>query len=105
MDQDWNTVVIYGNQKHNKPKPKPKQNSTISGEENDSVTVKRITRQTAVMIRNGRIARGFRTQKDLAHATGLSVKVINEYEAGRAIIDNSILQRLRNVLNMKIPVK
>lgn len=104
MDQDWNTVIIYGNQhKHNKPKPK--QNSTISGEENDSVTVKRITRQTAAIIRNGRIARGFRTQKDLANATGISVKVINEYEAGRAIIDQSILQRLRNVLNIKIPVK
>ena len=103
MDQDWNTVIIYGNQKHNRPKPK--QNSTISGEENNTVTVKRITRQTAAIIRNGRIARGFRTQKDLANATGISVKVINEYESGRAIIDNSILQRLRNTLNIKIPVK
>ena len=103
MDQDWNTVIIYGNQKHNKPKPKHTQTNKINEDENNSVTVKRISRETAAIIRNGRISRGFRTQKDLANATGISVKVINDYEAGRAIIDNSILQRLRNTLNIKIP--
>lgn len=103
MDQDWNTVIIYGNQKYNNNKPKAKKNIT-EPEEEKGVTVKKISRETAAIIRNARIARGFRTQKDLANATGISVKVINEYEAGRAIIDNSILQRLRKTLNIKISV-
>lgn len=104
MDQDWNTVIIYGNQ--NKKHFKNKQSNTnnkrsLNEEEEDSL--KRISRETATIIRNARIARGFRTQKDLANATGISVKVINQYEAGGVIVDNSILQILRRILRVKIP--
>lgn len=99
MDQDWNTVIIYGNQ--SKHKNNNKQKSKRPDDENVE-NVKRISRDTAAIIRNARIARGYRTQKDLANATGISVKVINQYEAGGVIINNTILQKLRNILNIKI---
>ena len=110
MDQDWQTIVIYGNRGKNGTN-----NGTNHGtnhgtgtgkkrgsDDAETKVVKRISRDTATVIRNARIARGFRTQKDLAVATGISAKVINQYEAGGAIIDHAILQRLRKTLNVKI---
>ena len=63
---------------------------------------KKVPLSTANMIQQGRIAKGFRTQKDLAAAIGVNVSIINSYESGRAIPDHAILQRLRRVLGVKL---
>jgi putative transcription factor len=54
------------------------------------------------MIQQGRIAKGFKTQKDLAIAVGVNVSVIGSYESGRAIPDPAVLQKLRKVLGVKL---
>jgi putative transcription factor len=51
----------------------------------------------AKAIQNGRIAKGFKTQKDLAVAIGVPANIINSYESGKAI-----LQKLRRVLGVKL---
>jgi putative transcription factor len=56
----------------------------------------------AKAIQNGRIAKGFKTQKDLAVAIGVPANIINSYESGKAIPDNAILQKLRRVLGVKL---
>ena len=56
----------------------------------------------AKMIQQGRIAKGFKTQKDLAIAVGVNASIIGAYESGRAIPDPVVLQKLRRVLGVKL---
>lgn len=54
------------------------------------------------MIQQGRIAKGFETQRDLAVAIGVTTSIINAYESGRSIPDPFVLQKLRKVLGIKL---
>jgi transcriptional regulator with XRE-family HTH domain len=56
----------------------------------------------AKTIQMGRVAKGFKTQKELANATGISQNLISAYESGKAIPDNKTLQKLRRTLGVKI---
>jgi putative transcription factor len=56
----------------------------------------------AKTIQQARIAKGFKTQKDLATAIGVPANVINSYESGKAIPDNAVLQKLRKVLGVRL---
>ncbi|RPH12741.1 MAG: XRE family transcriptional regulator [Alteromonadaceae bacterium TMED7] len=53
-------------------------------------------------IQQARIAKGFKTQKDLAVAVGVPANIINSYESGKAMPDNTVLQKLRKVLGVRL---
>jgi putative transcription factor len=101
--QDWKPIVIHG--KVAKPSPQPHREVTKEQklDREELGTHMKVSLSMAKMIQQGRIAKGFKTQKDLANAVGVNVSIINAYESGRAIPDTTILQKMRRVLGIKIP--
>ena len=103
--QDWKPVVIHGksapaSQKIARPHREVTKAQKLDREELGPHT--KVSLSTAKMIQQGRIAKGFKTQKDLAHAIGVNASIINAYESGRAIPDVQIMQKLRKVLGVKL---
>jgi putative transcription factor len=102
--QDWNPVVIHG-EKHSVSRPARPHREVTKEQKLDQTelgTHKKVGLTMAKAIQNGRIAKGFKTQKDLAVAIGVPANIINSYESGKAIPDNAILQKLRRVLGVKL---
>jgi putative transcription factor len=104
--QDWNPIVIHGkaatpvnrgsiSKHHERTKQQKIEDEEIG-------THNKVSLSTAKMIQQGRIARGFKTQKELANAVGVNASIINAYESGRAIPDVQIMQKLRRVLGVKL---
>ena len=103
--QDWNPIVIHGkaapsNQRPPQPHREVTKDQKLDREELG--THNKVSLSTAKMIQQGRIAKGFKTQKDLAIAVGVNVSIISSYESGRAIPDPGVLQKLRRVLGVKL---
>ena len=65
-------------------------------------TLDKVSLTLAVTIQRARIAKGFRTQKELANAVGVRVDIINGYESGKIIPDNVVMQKLRRVLGVRL---
>jgi len=102
--QDWKPVVIHG-AKHNVSRPTQPHLEVTKEQKLDREelgTHKTVSLSMAKMIQQGRIAKGFKTQKDLAIAVGVNASIINSYESGRAIPDPNVLQKLRRVLGVKL---
>ena len=102
--QDWNPVIIHGKAAPTKqPPPKHYERTKEQKLEDEELgTHKKVPLSMAKMIQQGRIAKGFKTQKDLAIAVGVNASIINAYESGRAIPDVQIMQKLRRVLGVKL---
>jgi len=103
--QDWNPVIIHGksvyvnkgsSQSHHEVTKDQKLDREELGTHN------KVSLSMAKLIQQGRIAKGFKTQKDLANVVGVNVSIINAYESGRAIPDVQIMQKLRRILNIKL---
>jgi putative transcription factor len=102
--QDWNPVIIHGKAAPTKqPSPKHYERTKEQKLEDEELgTHKKVPLSMAKMIQQGRIAKGFKTQKDLAIAVGVNANIINAYESGKAIPDSALLQKLRRVLGVKL---
>lgn len=104
--QDWNPVIIHGKAATSDTRgsnPRHYERTKEQKIEDEEIgTHKKVSLSMAKMIQQGRIAKGFKTQKDLANAVGVNVSIIGSYESGRAIPDPSILQKLRRVLGVKL---
>ena len=103
--QDWNPVVIHGKvvkSQSSTPRPHREVTKEQKLDQTELGTHKKVGLTMAKAIQNGRIAKGFKTQKDLANAIGVPTNIINSYESGKAIPDNQILQKLRRVLGVNL---
>ena len=103
--QDWNPVIIHGKAAPASQRPPAKHYERTKEqklEDEEIGTHKKVPLSMAKMIQQGRIAKGFKTQKDLAIAVGVNVGIISSYESGRAIPDPAVLQKLRRVLGVKL---
>ena len=102
--QDWNPVIIHGKAAPTKqPSPMHYERTKEQKLEDEELgTHKKVPLSMAKMIQQGRIAKGFKTQKDLAIAVGVNVSIIGSYESGRAIPDPGVLQKLRRVLGVRL---
>ena len=103
--QDWTPVIIHGKAAPSNQKPPPPHREVTKEQKLDREelgTHKKVSLSMAKMIQQGRLAKGFKTQKDLAIAVGVNASVINSYESGRAIPDPNVLQKLRRVLGVKL---
>lgn len=100
-DQDWTPVVlrkkvIPAHVNH----PEVSQEVKIDREEIG--THEKVTMSLAKTIQQARVARGYKTQKDLANAVGVKMDIISGYESGKIIPGNAVLQKLRRVLGVKL---
>ena len=103
--QDWKPIVLHGKTggvKASTTRPHFEVTKEQKLDQTELGTHEKVSLSMAKAIQNGRIAKGFKTQKDLAVAIGVPANVINSYECGKAIPDNAILQKLRKVLGVKL---
>ena len=106
--QDWNTIVIKGkssvsqiNAKKTQPHyEKTKEQKLIEDDEN--ISHKTVSASLGKTIQQARIAKGYKTQKELAQVLNVPPNIINQYESGKAIPDNNLMQKLRRVLQVKL---
>ena len=102
--QDWKPIVIHG--KSYAKKEEKKVHFELTKEQKldreELGTHKKVSVDMAKTIQQGRMAKGFKTQKDLANALGIQASIVNAYESGKAIPDHNILQKLRRVLGVKL---
>ena len=102
--QDWKPVVIHG-AKHSVSRPAHPHYEVTKAQKLDQTelgTHEKVSLSVAKTIQQARMAKGFKTQKDLAAAVGVPANVINSYESGKAIPDVQIMQKLRRVLGVKL---
>lgn len=106
FNQDFKTIILR------KPIEKQQQIQTIQeidkvtkiANDSESLSHKLIGSENGKIIQKARIAKGFKSQKDLANALNIKPNIILEYENGKAIPDNKILQKMRNLLKVNIIV-
>ena len=97
--QDWNTVVL---RKRVTPPPRVARPEVPRVVREEIGTHEKVSMSLAKTIQQARIARGFKTQKDLANAVGVKLDIIGGYESGKSIPDNTVMQKLRRVLGVKL---
>jgi ribosome-binding protein aMBF1 (putative translation factor) len=115
----WDSVTILTKKHtHNKNNPKKKisdteditrknskKDSQIKNIQLDNATEaakhKTICKEYSHKIIQGRVAKKWK-QKDLAKKINVNVSIINDYECGRAIVNNTILGKIEKQLNIKI---
>ena len=101
--QNWEQVIFRKNDTKNKTISHFEISKTQQlDQESEKLNHEKVGVPLGKKIQNGRIACGFKTQKELANAINVDVKTISEYEAGKGIPDNKILQKLRRVLKTKL---
>jgi putative transcription factor len=111
--QDWNTVIIHGKYaKTAKPAPTVKQhikNSSVKNdnnmkkldEETENFTIQKVSLELKDAISKARTTKRL-TQKQLAQAINEKVDVIQSYENGKAIPNNSIIMKMQKILGVKL---
>ena len=111
--KDWNTVIIHGkNAKTAKPTPTVKQhikNSSVKNdnnmkkldEETENFTIQKVSVELKDAISKARTAKRL-TQKQLAQSINEKVDVIQSYENGKAIPNNSIIMKMQKILGVKL---
>lgn len=62
---------------------------------------RRLHQSVASLIHRARIKRGYRSHKDLAFETGVSPKIVREYEEGGGLVDDTILRKLAKKLGIE----
>lgn len=99
--QQWDPVVLRRKvvPVHVTPPEVPRE---VKIERQEIGTHEKVSMSLAKTIQQARIARGFKTQKELANAMGIKVDIINGYESGKIIPDNNVMQKLRRVLGVKL---
>ena len=99
--QDWTPVVL---RKKVTPEKviQPEVSKEVKIEREEIGTHEKVSVSLAKTIQQARIARGYKTQKELANAVGVKVDIINGYESGKMIPDNNVMQKLRRVLGVKL---
>lgn len=101
--QNWEQVVFRKNDTKNKTTPNYERSKTQQlDQETEKLNHEKVGGSLGKTIQNARTANGYKTQKELANAINVDVKIISEYESGKAIPDNKILQKLRRVLKTKL---
>ena len=100
--QDWNFITIT------KSKSTPKistnqhlQNPTKIDKEDNIISVKKVSQQMAQSVIKARISKKM-TQSDLAKATNIDSKTINDIEKGNCLYNANHFNKICNVFGVKI---
>ena len=87
----------------NKKGPKPTAAMYADAEEGKvDLDIQYVDHEFKIALMKARVAKGLK-QSELAPKINCKVTVIQDYEAGKAVPDNSIIQALERVLQCKLP--
>ena len=102
--QDWETVILRKPiQIDNKQKQiNNKSNNQKKLEGDEIVKPKKISLNLRQTIQSARINKKL-SQKQFASLLGVNVQIINSYENGKAIPNNSFISKMEKILNTKLP--
>ena len=105
--QDWKQVILNKKTTANKSHVLDRSTQDYSkakkmADETENVKHEQVGLSLGKKIQNARMAGGFTSQKALAQAINVKPDVIMAYESGKAIPDNTIMQKLRRVLKTKL---
>ena len=98
FDQDWDPVVF----RRDKPRPKKQGASDVGSslrrvDRQEVGAPAKVSRKEGAAVARLRLSRGM-SQQELAAAVRVRPKVIKDCEAGRAMRDPALMQRLRGLL-------
>lgn len=103
--QDWTEIILKNPnvKKLTQEKEKPSTHFEVTKQqkidkETENLSHEKVGLDVGKKIQNLRIAKGFKTQKQLANALNIKDDLIKQYETGKAIPDNQIMQKLKKVL-------
>ena len=110
----WNSVTILRNKNIAKEAKKKGPKETVAknkGKDSQMKNIKldnateadkhkKVSRDLSQKIIKARVEKKWK-QKDLANKLNLSVSIVNDYECGKAIVDNKILCKIERVLCIK----
>lgn len=102
--QDFKEVTIVNKKTMSKTTQKHHEVSKVKKLEDDhegNVTISNVPLSIGLLIQKQRMSLGMK-QCDLASKICVKTDIIQKYEAGKIIPDNSVLQKLRRVLNCQI---
>ena len=108
--QDWEPV--HWDKKTDKKKdttPRPKRNAEADRlrkleEEDESFSVATVSLSVGRAVQMGRHQLKL-SQKDLAQRLNIGAKIITDYENGKAIPSNQLLQRMQRILKIRLTGK
>ena len=113
--QDWTPVILTKKPEKNisnntlrsgsfvtrtKHNPNAQRLTKIEGE-TETLKIKTVSSSIEKEIQKGRLAKKM-TQKQLAQAINVTPKVINEFESGKAVKNESVKRKIANYLKIKI---
>jgi len=98
--QDWQQIILHRPTTKSNQKTPHFELSREQKIDNETENLSHITvgGSTGKKIQTLRIAKGFKTQKELAKKINVTANVINDYETGKVVPDNTTLQKLKRVL-------
>jgi len=106
QNQDWEEVVIHGKRpviSDKKPVSRPTPDKKFLKLDSDQEEFKheKVSVSLKKQIQQSRMAKGW-SQVQFAQQLNLKPDVIREYENGKAIPDNNILNKMRQKLGVKL---
>lgn len=107
--QDWTTVVLKKNKSDKKPSEtnqnkQVNQNNYKKQDNDDKIQIKRVSKQMARQIIDGRVAKKM-TQINLAQQSCIDIKMIKEIENGLCVYNSDHINKISKVLGIKIERK
>ena len=114
--QDWNPVIFTNRKSKSKKKTgvkigwgktvlrKPDTSHLTKLDNEDMPSIKRVSMNVRKAIQMGRHQKSY-TQKQLALYLNVKAAVVNDYESGKAIPSNRVLQRMQAILGVRLTGK
>ncbi len=107
--QDWNTITFKNNKNSNNAnKTKLKnQNDPIKkkmqllDESTDGRKIEKVSLNICKQIQQGRSLRNMK-QIDLANKCNTNIKIIQDYESGKSVVDKQLENRIEKALSIKL---
>jgi ribosome-binding protein aMBF1 (putative translation factor) len=105
--QDWTPVVLYNPKATNTKEENKKETPTTSKkirelDGDDIVAPPKANHDLKKAIQQARLA-SKKSQKQLASELGIQTQILNHYESGKEVPNNTFLAKLEKKLNVKLP--
>jgi ribosome-binding protein aMBF1 (putative translation factor) len=98
-NQDWETVFMT---KTKEKTPQPQTGPKQPVDTHQAEPLPKVTIELKNAIQQARLSKKL-SQKDLAQQMNVAISVINDYEKGTAIPNNSFIAKLEKILGTKLP--